>query len=198
MQKRAALRSDRFTVYTDTAKGTRVSRVHVTVGVSRLNSGNVAGVEEQRNEGEEETQAKGEARRRREFRGSIHFPSLTVSRFTPVDLGIVKAIANVSLSDVPYRLFRPGYQPNGPLSCKCSRIRFPLDQTPGRPDTLEKNIEKLFPARRSRIERAFRNWTRVPLHSTRKRRNRFSNQASSNECPRYRIDVHLTFTRGKS
>lgn len=33
------------------------------------------------------------AKKRRDFRGSIHFPSLTVPRFTRADLGIVKAIA---------------------------------------------------------------------------------------------------------
>lgn len=36
-----------------------------------------------------------------------------------------ESYCKVSPSDVPYRLFCPGYQANGPLSCKSSRIRSP-------------------------------------------------------------------------
>lgn len=62
-------------------------------------------------------------KKRGDFRGPIHFPSLTVSRFTRGDLAIVKAIAKYPFPTFLIDCLAPATERMGLLSCKCSQIR---------------------------------------------------------------------------
>lgn len=62
-------------------------------------------------------------KKRGDFRGPIHFPSLTVSRFTRGDLAIVKAIAKYPFPTFLIDCLAPATERMDLLSCKCSQIR---------------------------------------------------------------------------